>query len=101
MSNKIWIILGMCLVTYIPRVLPLYCIDKIKLRPKWKLFLTYIPYTALGALIIPGAFSATPSIPLAGMLGLLFVCLYSWVKGGIIIPVLGSVIITFSILIMS
>ncbi|WP_105614690.1 AzlD domain-containing protein [Vallitalea okinawensis] len=95
MSSKIWIIIGMMVVTFLPRLLPFYVISKIKLSPRWRLFLTYIPYTSLGALIIPGVLQATPTLPIAGVLGLCFVCLYGWFKDGVIIPVVGSVIVAF------
>lgn len=98
MSDKIWIILGMLVVTYIPRVLPFYILSKIKLSKRWKLFLTYIPYTALGALIIPGALQATPTLPMAGILGLVFVMIYGWFREGIIVPVLGSVIVALIVM---
>lgn len=98
MSNRIWIIIGMLVVTYIPRLLPFYIISKIKLSPRWRLFLTYIPYTSLGALIIPGVLQATPTMPIAGIIGISFVFIYGWFKDGIIIPVVGSVIVAFAIM---
>lgn len=95
MNNIIWIVLGMMLVTYIPRVLPFIIISEDNLPPRLRKFLNYVPYTALGALIIPGVFSATPGVPLAGILGIVFAIIYSWFKGGIFIPVIGSVLMTF------
>ncbi|GAA0182241.1 AzlD domain-containing protein [Clostridium sediminicola] len=95
MNNIIWIILGMMLVTYIPRLLPFIIISEDNIPPKLRKFLNYVPYTALGALIIPGAFSATPGVPLASLAGLAFAIIYSWFKGGIFVPVIGSVLITF------
>lgn len=46
-------ILGMTLVTYIPRALPAVLIGKLKFRPKFEKFLKLIPYTAMAALIFP------------------------------------------------
>ena len=48
------IILGMAIVTYIPRVLPLVAMNGKKLPPKVKAVLQNVPYAALGALIFPG-----------------------------------------------
>lgn len=56
----------MFLVTYIPRALPVLLIEKTKLNRRMELFLEYIPYAALGALIFPGILNLdTEHIPLA------------------------------------
>lgn len=93
-SSKIILILGMMLVTFIPRLVPFLFISDRELPKRLKGFLKSVPYVALGALIIPGAFSATPSMPAAGILGMVFAFVYSWLRGGIMIPVFGSIIIT-------
>lgn len=95
MNNLILLILGMMLVTYIPRLLPFLIVSNKNLSAGVGRFLRFIPYTALGALIIPGVFSATPEMPQAAVVGIGFAILYAWYKGGIIIPVLGSVFVTF------
>ena len=97
MNNIIYVIIGMMVVTYLPRLLPFIFLEKIKLPPKIYKALTYIPYTALGALIIPGIFRATPSMS-AALLGGAFAAVYSWFKGGIIIPILGAILTTFIVL---
>ncbi len=48
------IILGMAIVTYIPRVLPLVSMNGKEMPPKVKAVLQNVPYAALGALIFPG-----------------------------------------------
>lgn len=58
-------------------------------------FLKAIPVAAIGALIIPGVFTATPDLPAAGMMGLGFTLVYGLFRGGIIIPVLGSVAVAY------
>ena len=55
-------------------------------------FLRYIPYTALGALIIPGFLDAIPSHEIVSIVGLIIACILSYVKNGIVIPVLGSIV---------
>ena len=42
------IILGMCAVSYLPRVVPALFISRIKFSPYFKRFLDLIPYTAFG-----------------------------------------------------
>ena len=44
----------MMLVTIVPRILPGFLLDKIKLGPKAIKFLNLIPFTAMSALIFPG-----------------------------------------------
>lgn len=95
MNNLMVLIIGMMLVTYIPRLLPFLIIHRMKLPKKVNSFLEVVPYAALGALIIPGVFSAIPEMPQAGLLGVGFAILYAWYKGGIVLPVFGSVIVTF------
>lgn len=94
MSKYLLLILGMSIVTYIPRLLPFLFIDK-SFSKKFERFLLYIPPTALGALIIPGAFEAIPNMPLISIIGLGFALLYSWFRGGLIVSVLGSILVVF------
>lgn len=55
MSNNIWfVILGMAVVTYIPRLLPFVFLNPEKLSPFLQRMLKNVPYAALGALIFPG-----------------------------------------------
>ena len=55
--NIALLILGMALVTYLPRVLPAFVIDRIKLGGRFGKFINLIPITAMTALIVPGVFS--------------------------------------------
>ena len=49
----------MALVTYVPRYLPFRFLDPQRVPGKLRVFLHQMPYAALGALILPGAFCAT------------------------------------------
>lgn len=100
MNNQILLILGMMFVTYLPRLILFVMVSGKKLPGKLEKFLSFIPYTALGALIIPGVFSAIPEMPLVSLLGIGFSFVYAWYKGGIIIPVLGSILVSFLMLLM-
>lgn len=92
------LILGMTLVTYIPRLLPFTIMADKKLPKFISDVLLFIPATALGALVIPGVFSSIPGKPVVAFIGILFAIIYSWFKGGIIIPVLGSIFTVFLML---
>jgi len=100
MSEVMWIIVGMMVVTYIPRLLPFLLISGKELPAKVTQFLTYVPYTALGALIIPGAITAIPDAPIAVAVGLLFAAVYSYVKGGMIVSVVGGIMATYVVLLL-
>lgn len=97
MTDNLRLILLMMLVTYIPRVLPFYIVSTENLPRIVLRFLILVPYTTLGALVIPGVFSAIPEMPLASLGGIGFAIIYSWNKGGIIIPVLGSIVVALII----
>lgn len=98
MSNLIFVILGMAAVTYGPRLAPFLLLADREPSKRVKAFLKCIPVTAIGALIIPGVFSATPDMPIAAIAGILFTLIFGLWKGGIIIPVLGSVAVTYLVL---
>lgn len=63
------LILGMAVVTYIPRALPAFLMDKLALNGRVKRFLSLLPYTALSALVVPGVFSVDAEHPLFGVAG--------------------------------
>ncbi|WEG12002.1 AzlD domain-containing protein [Pullulanibacillus sp. KACC 23026] len=52
--NVMWIIVGMGLVTYIPRMLPLVAIQTDRIPPFVQAVLKNVPFAVLGALIFPG-----------------------------------------------
>ena len=56
-SDIYLMILGMTLVTYLPRVLPAFLMGRIRLSARVEHFLQLIPYTAMTALVFPGVFS--------------------------------------------
>ena len=70
-------ILGMTLVTYLPRVLPAFLMGRIRLSARVEHFLQLIPYTAMTALVFPGVFSVAGGL--------------AWKKCPIIVCVLAAV----------
>ncbi len=63
------LILGMCLVTYIPRVIPAFFADKLSFGGRFEKFINLIPYTAMTALIVPGILSADADRWYVGVIG--------------------------------
>ena len=98
MNNLVPIILGMAAVTYGPRLLPFLMLGNRTLPPRVDAFLKCIPVAAIGALIVPGVFTATPEMPSAAIAGMIFTLIFGLWRGGIIIPVLGSVGVTWLVL---
>lgn len=89
--NILILILGMTLVTYIPRALPAIFIGKIKFSPKFEKFLKLIPYTAMSALIFPGVFIVDESRLYIGIAGAAVAGILAWFRKPIIVCVLAAV----------
>lgn len=96
--NKIIIIILICAaVNYILRLTPFVAkIDNIPLY--LKRFLDYMPVAALGALILPGIVTSFPDNPIAGVCGVIAAAFMSWLVGGMIIPVLASIGVTWIVI---
>ncbi|WP_163529558.1 AzlD domain-containing protein [Halobacillus ihumii] len=91
----IWMIIGMAVVTAIPRFIPAFIIDQAHF-PKWvDRWLNAIPYAALGALIFPGVLSVKPDAPQIGVIAALVAILLAWVNVHIIGVVLGAIAAVF------
>lgn len=98
MKSTLFLIAGMMLATYLPRLLPFTLLEGKTLPERLRRFLKLIPYAALGALIFPGILTATPQAPLAGILGGLAALALCVVRGGIILPVLCAVLTAWLVL---
>ncbi len=91
MNNILILVLLMALVTYIPRLLPMVLIKADKLPKKFKLFLSYIPYAVLGALIIPDGLYGIPDSLWISVTVLVVAALVSWYKNNVILAFVISV----------
>src|SRR5699024_3221899 len=63
------IIIGMALVTMVPRVVPAFLVNKFVFHNWVNRWLQAIPYAALGALIFPGILTVKGEDPKIGLLG--------------------------------
>lgn len=93
-----WLIIGMLVVTYLPRLIPLVFVAERQMPDFWKGFLFCIPYTALGALIIPGVYQGIPGEPWAALIGIGAAACCAWFWEGLIWPVLASISVVYLIL---
>ena len=85
------LIFGMALVTYIPRALPAFWMDRLRLGKRFQNFLSLLPYTAMSALIFPGVFCVDAEHPLFGVAGAAIVAVLALKKCSLIVCVLAAV----------
>ena len=85
------LVLGMCLVTMIPRIIPVFIVDSIKF-PDWvSSWLKGVPYAALGALIFPGILRVQEGNMSVGLIGGIVAIILSLLRLHIIFVVFGSI----------
>ena len=87
------LVLGMAVVTYIPRLLPALILDRIAFPEWFKKWLQSIPYAALGALIFPGVLLVDQDQPLLGLAGGIVAIFLSWINLHITLVMAGSILI--------
>lgn len=80
-------ILGMALVTYLPRALPALFMDRLSIGPQMRRFLGLIPYTAMTALVFPAVFAVGEST----WQGALTAGILAWKKCPVILCVVAAV----------
>ncbi|GAA0595933.1 hypothetical protein GCM10009001_10050 [Virgibacillus siamensis] len=89
------IIVGMALVTMIPRVIPAFIVDKLQFHDWVNRWLNAIPFAALGALIFPGILSVKPDQPSIGLLGGLVAAVLAYLGLNVVLAVVGAIITVF------
>ncbi|MDC3413563.1 AzlD domain-containing protein [Aquibacillus sp. 3ASR75-11] len=88
-------IIGMSLVTMIPRVIPAFVVDKLRF-PNWlNRLLNAIPYAALGALIFPGIMNVIPDKPYVGLIGGIVAIILAYFGLHVIYVLVGSIVTVF------
>ena len=94
-TDYMMLILGMTLVTYIPRALPAALVGRMAFRLRTKKFLRLIPYTAISALIFPGVFLVDGSHPSIGIAGALAAGAAAWKGLPVMVCVLAAIGVNF------
>ena len=94
-TNIILLILGMSIVTFIPRLIPAVLVDKMHFGPKTEKFLKLIPYTAMAALIFPGIITVDSANPIIGITGGLVAAVLAWRKCPVMVCVLAAIAADF------
>ena len=91
MSNEMLIIiLGMGIVTYIPRMLPLVFINGKEIPTRHKSILQNVPYAALGALIFPGVLFIQEELSF-GIIGGITAFIVAYFTNHLLIVVISSI----------
>ncbi|MFS1512252.1 AzlD domain-containing protein [Chengkuizengella sp. SCS-71B] len=94
-DSVLLIILGMSLATMFPRYLPVWIVERF-IMPNWiKLWLSYIPYAALGALIFPGILTIEEGEPWIGLIGGIIATCLVLLRLNILFVISGSVLVVF------
>lgn len=91
----ILMIVGMGLVTMIPRIIPVFVVEKLQFRPWVNRWLSAVPYAALGALIFPGVMTVIPDRPYIGLVGGLVAVVLALCRLNVVLVVIGAVVSVF------
>jgi branched-subunit amino acid transport protein len=86
-----WMILGMAIVTYIPRVVPLTFLEGRELPPLVSGVLRNIPFAVLGALIFPAILFVQEGNLLFGLIGAIAAFALAFAGANVILVVMGSI----------
>jgi branched-subunit amino acid transport protein len=90
-SKILWIIVGMGLVTYLPRMLPFVLFKGKELPPFIQGVLRNVPYATLGALIFPAILIIQKGDIWYGILGAATAFTAAFLGANVIVVVLGSI----------
>ena len=88
----ILLLLGMSLVTYVPRMLPAAFIDSFRFGKAVEKFLRLIPYTAMATLIFPGILSVDAEYWWIGVIGGAVAVILSYFRLPMVVAVIGAIL---------
>jgi len=86
-----WTLLGMALVTYIPRAFPLTFLEGKELPPIVSGVLSNIPFAVLGALIFPAILYVQQGNLLFGLIGTVVAFSLAYLFSNVMVVVLGTI----------
>ena len=89
------LILGMALVTYLPRLLPALLMDRFSYPAWFEKWLKSIPYAALGALIFPGLLLVKEDQPILGLVGGAAALLLALLNLHVVLVMSGTILVVY------
>lgn len=89
-KSVVLMIIGMAIVTYLPRMLPLVALNGKKMPPFLQAVLNNVPFAALGALIVPGIFLINENM-WYGVIGAAVAFLTAFLGANVIVVVMSSI----------
>lgn len=89
------LILGMAMVTYIPRLIPLVVLKNMGSNKRFLSFLTFIPYTSLSILIIRGVLTSSDSMRVPTIIGIITAGVIAYIQDRLILSVLAGILAAF------
>ncbi|GIN93209.1 transporter [Siminovitchia terrae] len=92
-SLIIFTIIGMAVVTYIPRMLPFVMFRGRELPPFFQGVLQNVPFATLGALIFPAVLLINEGNLLFGVAGAAAAFIIAFLGANVIIVVIGSIVV--------
>jgi len=98
LENYLHLILGMSLVTYLPRLVPLLFLSKKELSDNLKLFLQYIPYASLSILIVRGILTSPKEMIIPTIVGVTVAALIAYKKSNLVLSVFMGIFASFIII---
>lgn len=95
MTGLLPLILGMTVVTFIPRFIPLIFLKDREINPKVRKFLVYIPFTSLSILITKGIIESSAEMLLPTIIGIGISGIVSYFKGNLVVSVFLGIVAAF------
>lgn len=93
--KAVYLIAGMAVVTYLPRLLPALFLDHFRFPTWFEKWLKSIPYAALGALIFPGILLVKQDQPLLGLAGGVVALVLALLNLHVTLVMAGSIIVVY------
>lgn len=90
-KDVLLVILGMALVTFLPRAIPAVFSEKMRFSRRMEKFLQLIPYTAMACIIVPGVFTAQTEVPWVNIVGAAAAAVLGYKKCSPMLCVLGAI----------
>jgi branched-subunit amino acid transport protein len=93
--TTVLLIVGMALVTYLPRLLPALFLDRFRFPAWFEKWIKSIPYAALGALIFPGVLFVKEDQPLLGLAGGVVATILAFLNLHVTVVMAGSILAVY------